>query len=66
MLVLPHNSHMETCDKHKMGMVHGGVCELCVLESLSRQSREYARRYFPEALVPPPVEFRSIQEIMAR
>lgn len=56
---------MEKCDKHGIDL-HHGVCDLCVLESLSRQNREYARRYFPEAVVPPPVEFRSIQEIMAR
>ena len=55
---------METCNKHKVALEHGAVCELCVLESLSRLNREYARKYFPEVMVPPPVEFRSIQEIM--
>ena len=54
----------QQCDKHKVVLERGAVCELCVLESLSRLNREYARKYFPEVTVPPPVEFKSIQEIM--
>lgn len=57
---------METCDKHNTRLDECGVCDLCVLESLSKQSREYVKTYFPGVEVPPPVEFRSIQEIMAR
>lgn len=58
-----HTGYMEKCDKHGTDM-NQGVCDLCVLESLSRQNREYVRRYFPERVVAPPVEFRTIQEIM--
>jgi hypothetical protein len=56
----------QQCDKHKVELENGTVCELCVLESLSRQNREYAKKYFPGVMVPPPVEFHSIQEIMSR
>lgn len=55
----------ELCGKHGIRLEQG-VCGLCLLESLSKQSREYAKQYFPGVTVPPPVEFRSIQEIMAR
>lgn len=50
------------CDKHGVTLP-GGVCDLCLLESLSRQREEYTRRHFPGAVVPAR-EFRSIQEIM--
>lgn len=50
------------CDKHRVTLP-GGVCDLCLLESLSRQREEYTRRYFPGAVVPAR-EFRSIREIM--
>ena len=55
---------METCEKHNTVLEHG-VCDLCMLESLSKLHREYTQKYFPGVTVLPPVEFRSIQEIMA-
>jgi hypothetical protein len=53
----------ETCEKHG---TEGAMCDLCILESLSRQQRAYTQEYFPALPVTPPVEFKSIQRIMAR
>lgn len=55
---------MELCEKHQTVVEEHGVCDLCVLESLSRQHREYVKKHFPGVMVPPPAEFKSIREIM--
>lgn len=55
---------MRVCEKH--GLEVQEVCDLCLLESLSRQREEYSKVHFPGVMVVPAREFRSIQEIMSR